>query len=85
MTQELLSENHLSLVNECLQRTRTHVQAYQLGMASAAAHQAELEPTVFLFDGAMGQPGISACAKFCRQWVETERAKAATRTRKAGS
>jgi hypothetical protein len=80
---ELLSENTLSLVNELLQHTRTHIQAFQLGIAFGEAVRARIEPTRFLFDGAMGQAGISACARFCRQWVETEKAKAATR--KAGS
>jgi hypothetical protein len=69
---DTFSENHLLLIRGLMERARTHLEAFQLGLAAGESLRAGIEPDLKYLESAMGQHGMSACARFCRTWIEQQ-------------
>lgn len=61
------SEKHCELVNEVIRGATFH-EAYKLGIASAAAMQAGIEPTLPYFIVAMKSKTVADCVRFVEKW-----------------
>ena len=77
---DTFSENHLLLIRGLMERARTHLEAFQLGIAAGECLRAGIEPDLKYLESAMGQHGMSACAQFCLTWVEQQKGKAHARS-----
>ena len=64
------SEEHAALASRFIQRA-TPAQAYWLGLASAIAFQADLEPTPFYFETVLDVRNLWEALAFIDDWVET--------------
>jgi hypothetical protein len=62
------SDEHAALVNEILPRLGA-IGAYRLGIASALALSAGLEPTRYLLEASANSGSSGASVEFCKQWI----------------
>lgn len=70
-----ISDQHWALVNEMMPKPGGDpYKPYQLGIASAAALQAGVEPTRNYFQNAMQAETLLLCVRFCEAWVNHQTA-----------